>query len=455
MKTFLGSSPGTRCHSTHSFAPCTPRLAPFLNLRRRSTSRCAAASKNAPSKPKAGPPPAVSTKASGVRQKDKLVPLPDVDVSLDFGMQSDEYEAEEDMPISSSGAGQESKRGRSDDESEAEDDIPIGLVGAGQESKRGRSVVAADGTSSLSARWALGKTASIAMYHVAEGFDRKELDTLLHATYGKASIRSYPDCYYVDFDTGEDYEPGSDIFFFDFRDKFQFNTVAEKLNVNNVTVALNHRFELERDEFQFNFSVAEKPNVKNDTVTLNQRFLERDEFQFNFSVAEKPNVKNDTVTLNQRFVKNHKMKLAITYGLAQSSKLSIYETRVNEIVEDTKTLPEMLAETGKLEASEEEIAKLIGKKSTVNLLTTVLDTPAFFWHAPDQFQILYSRTTEYLELSERVELLNNRFSILQEMLEMCRATQNFKHATQLELVVIWLIVAEILLFVGENVIKAV
>jgi uncharacterized Rmd1/YagE family protein len=43
----------------------------------------------------------------------------------------------------------------------------------------------------------------------------------------------------------------------------------------------------------------------------------------------------------------------------------------------------------------------------------VLGTPEFFWHAPDSFQALYTRVTEYLELESRVELLNSRFAVLQ------------------------------------------
>ena len=47
----------------------------------------------------------------------------------------------------------------------------------------------------------------------------------------------------------------------------------------------------------------------------------------------------------------------------------------------------------------------------VNLLSTVLDTPEFFWSAPDSMQTLYKRVCEYMELDDRVEVLNNRFSV--------------------------------------------
>jgi uncharacterized Rmd1/YagE family protein len=82
-------------------------------------------------------------------------------------------------------------------------------------------------------------------------------------------------------------------------------------------------------------------------------------------------------------------------------------------------------------------------KSAVNLLSSVLDTPEFFWRAPDSFQSLYERCCEYLELEARVEVLNSRFSVLQEMLDMLRDHQNNYHSARLEWIVIWLILVEV------------
>lgn len=53
------------------------------------------------------------------------------------------------------------------------------------------------------------------------------------------------------------------------------------------------------------------------------------------------------------------------------------------------------------------------QKAAVNLLSSVLDTPEFFWRAPDSFQALYERICEYLELEARVEVLNARFAVRQ------------------------------------------
>jgi hypothetical protein len=55
------------------------------------------------------------------------------------------------------------------------------------------------------------------------------------------------------------------------------------------------------------------------------------------------------------------IKLAISYALAQSTKLSLHERRVTDMVLETKHLPESLARSGKVTLSPDRIAKLIGK----------------------------------------------------------------------------------------------
>lgn len=52
--------------------------------------------------------------------------------------------------------------------------------------------------------------------------------------------------------------------------------------------------------------------------------------------------------VNYRLRNDHLIKLSISHALAQSAKLSVYEDRVIEIVENTKDLPETLAATGEV-----------------------------------------------------------------------------------------------------------
>jgi len=109
------------------------------------------------------------------------------------------------------------------------------------------------------------------------------------------------------------------------------------------------------------------------------------------------------------------------------------------------------ASTGKVLMGRKEVAQLMGRvflqKSEVNLLSSVLDVPDFFWESdiPDSLQHLYEGCTEYLEYQNRVEVLNQRFQALQDMLDMIRDHQNNSHTARLEWIVIWLILIEIVI----------
>ncbi|GIL62527.1 hypothetical protein Vafri_16738 [Volvox africanus] len=178
-----------------------------------------------------------------------------------------------------------------------------------------------------------------------------------------------------------------------------------------------------------------------------------DEFIFNISVSEPPHIQNDTITINRRQATDHRVRLAMSHALAQSTKLSVYEERVVALVEESRHLPQDLALHGRVSMSTKKLAQLIGKvflqSSTLNLLSTVMDTPEFFWSAPDQLQALYERACEYLELDTRAEVLNARFQVLQEMLDMLRDHKNNSHAARLEWIIIWLLMVDVILMLFQ------
>jgi Uncharacterised ACR, YagE family COG1723 len=73
--------------------------------------------------------------------------------------------------------------------------------------------------------------------------------------------------------------------------------------------------------------------------------------QDTFSVvigAGNGSIANDTITLPQVYYSEWRIKMAISHALAQSSKLCVYEERMNELVTSTKDMPLHLAKTGKV-----------------------------------------------------------------------------------------------------------
>jgi len=78
-------------------------------------------------------------------------------------------------------------------------------------------------------------------------------------------------------------------------------------------------------------------------------------------------------------------KLAVSFSLAQSTKLMVLEARVENTFEKTRAYPQELADTGQISLSQTDVSKLIGQlfivKSSVNLESDMLSVPCPSTHA--------------------------------------------------------------------------
>jgi len=141
-------------------------------------------------------------------------------------------------------------------------------------------------------------------------------------------------------------------------------------------------------------------------------------------------------------------KLSVSYAFAQSGRLAVLETGVETLVEQVRPIPEALALTGKSHYSKQDLGKLIGQtfllSSTVNLYSDILDEPDFFWENDTYFPV-YNRASKYLDVADRTRILNSRLEVLAKLLESLNTQLATDHATHLEWIIIWLIVAEVLL----------
>lgn len=99
-----------------------------------------------------------------------------------------------------------------------------------------------------------------------------------------------------------------------------------------------------------------------------------------FYYGPKSTVRNDTVRLSSRKTEE---KLAVSYAFAQSSRLSIYEWRLDKIIQRNEQLPQELAMTGTIHMPMKEINKEIGRlfmeRNSINLESDLLGKPDFFW----------------------------------------------------------------------------
>jgi uncharacterized Rmd1/YagE family protein len=143
-------------------------------------------------------------------------------------------------------------------------------------------------------------------------------------------------------------------------------------------------------------------------------------------------------------------KLAFSHGLAQSVKLGVFEQTIQKTIHLTRELPELLAQQGSIKLSRNDIRRMMGRlfidRSSINLHQELLDTPEFFWEHAD-IESYYALVAHYLDRERRVNVLNQRLQILQELFDMLAAELNHQHSSRLEWTIIWLIVIEVLLHV--------
>ncbi|KAJ2709307.1 sporulation protein rmd1 [Coemansia spiralis] len=168
--------------------------------------------------------------------------------------------------------------------------------------------------------------------------------------------------------------------------------------------------------------------------------IETEELEFYINAKAQSRVYNDVISL--RTTKGHMPKLAIAHAIAQATKLSLYEALVDETIEATRHIPQRMAESGTVEMTRKGLIRKIGQlfimRVNVNLVSNILDTPEIFWSEPT-LQPLYKAIREYLEIPQRVEIMNHRVSVISDLLDMLNGHLNGMHGEFLEWIVIILI----------------
>jgi len=142
------------------------------------------------------------------------------------------------------------------------------------------------------------------------------------------------------------------------------------------------------------------------------------------------------------------LKLAISYGLAQSIKLESFEEAMQVAIRAHSHLPDEIAQRGEISLSRRAIFKRIGEifiaRSSINLNIEYLDVPEFFWRNPN-LESYYVMTKQYLDIPSRVMALNQKLDVLQELLDILNSQVQHRHSSLLESIIILLIFVEILI----------
>ncbi len=176
--------------------------------------------------------------------------------------------------------------------------------------------------------------------------------------------------------------------------------------------------------------------------------------EFTFVNGESMKIDEDEIVLHN---KGTLTKLAISHGIAQSVKLTIFEEAIQKTIDLTKNLPQELAQMGKIKLSRKETSKKMGElfmeRNFINTQSEMLDTPEFFWNHPE-LEPFYRRTSHYLDVNKRVDVLNKRLDVVHELFEILRNELNHQHSSRLEWTIIILIVIEVFLAVLRDLFHA-
>jgi uncharacterized Rmd1/YagE family protein len=179
--------------------------------------------------------------------------------------------------------------------------------------------------------------------------------------------------------------------------------------------------------------------------------FETEEFHFEYNPdIARPRIFNDMITLKSG---DHMIKLAMSHAIAQSTKLSFFEERMQDTMQEAVDVPRRLALTGRLGMKREEVVKILGRlfgsRVDVNLSSNILDVPDFFWDSEPTLHPLYSAVREYLEIKPRIQVLNERCRVLLDLAEILSDSIADKKMTSITWIIIVLIVISIFVTCSE------
>ncbi|EPT00621.1 hypothetical protein FOMPIDRAFT_1023730 [Fomitopsis schrenkii] len=164
-----------------------------------------------------------------------------------------------------------------------------------------------------------------------------------------------------------------------------------------------------------------------------------------------PRIYNDFFTFKTH---SHLLKLSVAHALAQSTLLAHYETHATRILSSPRTvsIPQQLASTGALLLPRKEALRLTGRLFTlrrdVNLVSNVLDVPELFW-SEASLKALYDAVREYMEIGGRVQVLNEKLAVAEDLLQAIHDHLNNNAMERITWIIIWLIVVACLVEMGE------
>ena len=101
-----------------------------------------------------------------------------------------------------------------------------------------------------------------------------------------------------------------------------------------------------------------------------------------------------------------------------------------------------MAKYGEVKVPRDEVMKIVGKlfqlRMNVNLISNVLDAPEIFW-SEIELEGFYTAIRGYMEISQRVTVLNKKAEVIGDLLDMLSDHANSNNMTTITWIIIMLI----------------
>ena len=140
--------------------------------------------------------------------------------------------------------------------------------------------------------------------------------------------------------------------------------------------------------------------------------------------------------------------LIVSDALAKSVVLGRGEREVTNVFDIIEPFARELAQSGKTSKSRTELLKLMGEallvQHRVSGRVAVGEKPDVLWDRPD-LERLYARLEDEYELSERVETLNRKLTVISDTATTLADIVDTKRSLRLEIIVIVLIAVEVVI----------
>ncbi|MGA7807600.1 RMD1 family protein [Bradyrhizobium sp.] len=138
--------------------------------------------------------------------------------------------------------------------------------------------------------------------------------------------------------------------------------------------------------------------------------------------------------------------LVVADALAKSVVLARDEREVTNVVDTIEPFARELARFGRTSRNRTDLLKLLGSallvQHRVSGRVAVGEKPDVLWDRPD-LERLYARLEDEYELSERVETLNRKLTVISDTATTLSDIVDAKRSLRLELIVVFLIAIEI------------